>query len=427
MAAAGTADGMYREVVFVFGAGASRDFGLPLVGEFSERINRLHLGIGLSNHERVLDGFRRVRKWLQNPQRPPGSWFDPDNIEHLFCLWQMEQETGKRNAGEKLDSLVNTIAFTIERSHAWDAWKPPSPRVPRDRGYPMLLSGLLRLYGHNWAAIGRPGFSFITTNYDLAFEDAWDSELHQEEMKPVRERIQADWYESQYPTLSEGACKTIRMAIEEHGGVPVLTLARYGLLGRPNGHLRAYPPLLKLHGSINWGVCPSCGNTQEFPMGFDRRRHGPDVLDRLLGTACKWHPETQEIRDDESPSHFRYQPLLVPPTWSKSGQCATLRDVWRQAVMEIASAKRLVFVGYSMPDTDVHVRYLLGAGLAGRESVPPVMVVNYHDDQSNESATRLRYQRGLGITFDDEPYLYVNKTFSQAFEDIIGFLKRPAP
>ena len=91
----------------------------------------------------------------------------------------------------------------------------------------------------------------------------------------------------------------------------------------------------------------------------------------------------------------------------------------------------LVFIGYSMPDTDVHLKYLLAVGLSGRKTMPPVLVVNCHtgktaeENEKDEDDTRKRYEAALDVEFGDQRHLYVNKPFADAIGAIGEFLSCP--
>lgn len=53
--------------------------------------------------------------------------------------------------------------------------------------------------------------------------------------------------------------------------------------------------------------------------------------------------------DDES---------IVPPTWNKGGN-SDISPAWSAALSELRNANQIRFVGYSLPETDAYVRYLL--------------------------------------------------------------------
>ena len=109
--------------------------------------------------------------------------------------------------------------------------------------------------------------------------------------------------------------------------------------------------LLKPHGSLNW---------------FDDvARHIKPDLRRVL-----WHGS-----DHEKPVHcflrwrlpttthdHRYVPWLVPPTHMKDFDHKMLRHIWRRCVDALSTARRVYFLGYSLPVADWHARYIIRCG-----------------------------------------------------------------
>lgn len=112
--------------------------------------------------------------------------------------------------------------------------------------------------------------------------------------------------------------------------------------------------LLKLHGSINWSICTD-------PVAND-------------GTAIPLD-KVDLYRDYDALSKGRSEPLLIPPTWRKVAFGA-MSEVWGRAVDALATATRIVIVGYSMPVIDQHFKYLLAAGLQRNISLRNIIVVN---------------------------------------------------
>jgi len=91
--------------------------------------------------------------------------------------------------------------------------------------------------------------------------------------------------------------------------------------------------VLKLHGSVNWQCQPSLDL----------------MVQRSLG-------DYEEVRKE------RVSPELVPPTWQKVFGGA-LWDVWTQAINSLHTATRIIVIGFSIPPTDTHFRFLISAGL----------------------------------------------------------------
>lgn len=102
--------------------------------------------------------------------------------------------------------------------------------------------------------------------------------------------------------------------------------------------------ILKIHGSVNW---------------FQREREVPEL------TIC---------RDYDSGRHLG-RVFLIPPTWRKDFS-GPLGDVWAEAIKSIRDATRIIFLGFSFPDTDAHVKYLMAAGLQENISLRNIYCVN---------------------------------------------------
>lgn len=117
-------------------------------------------------------------------------------------------------------------------------------------------------------------------------------------------------------------------------------------------------PLLKLHGSMNWGV--------------------NQVDDHV--SIYKDYSHLRESGD---------LPLLVPPTWRKTFSGA-LTNVWEHTLKAISEATRIIIIGFSIPPTDVHFKYLLAAGLRDNISLKRIYFVNPHTGSINNLFQILR-------------------------------------
>jgi hypothetical protein len=100
--------------------------------------------------------------------------------------------------------------------------------------------------------------------------------------------------------------------------------------------------VLKLHGSVNWLVDGDA--LRVFGSYSDVRRSGG-------------------------------VPELIPPTWKKVGS-SQLDSVWEQAVRSLTSANRLIVIGFSMPPTDMHFKYLLAAGFQENTALTKVIFLD---------------------------------------------------
>jgi hypothetical protein len=105
--------------------------------------------------------------------------------------------------------------------------------------------------------------------------------------------------------------------------------------------------LLKLHGSINW-----------------RSRLGENTS---RGPSSILHHEdwfTEEAYFDEPrdlvESHLEPNPFIIPPVLIKAELTIhpILNVIWKLAYEYLANAKKVVFIGYSLPETDLASRIL---------------------------------------------------------------------
>ncbi len=135
--------------------------------------------------------------------------------------------------------------------------------------------------------------------------------------------------------------------------------------------------LLKLHGSLNWLLCSSCGRLFCSNDAVD----SPSVLCDEPHT-CRFC----QLADLQS--------MIITPTFLKDFRNVHLGMIWHNALLELQDVQRLVFVGCSLPLADFEFRYLLLRGIASRHDLT-VRVVLYPPDRliTNE---RQRFER-LGI------------------------------
>ena len=72
-----------------------------------------------------------------------------------------------------------------------------------------------------------------------------------------------------------------------------------------------------------------------------------------------------------------------------------LQEIWRKAENALKQAKRIFFCGYSFPDADIHIKYLLKRVEINRGSTPEIFIINNHKGKSDDQRENeeLRYKR----------------------------------
>jgi len=137
--------------------------------------------------------------------------------------------------------------------------------------------------------------------------------------------------------------------------------------------------LLKLHGSINWRV--RHGYPRPFPV--EAIVHQED-----------WLPEhDKNIPEDIIERHLEPEPFMVPPVLIKTElrDQPVLRVVWTQAYNVLKNSERVVFVGYSFPQTDISAVTLFGETLQELDQ-SQIHIVNLAEKPEEKQSIKSAYQ-----------------------------------
>lgn len=126
---------------------------------------------------------------------------------------------------------------------------------------------------------------------------------------------------------------------------------------------RDRPVLLKLHGSLNWIVCP---NPECALHGKPRLAVKGKKLQRFF--AMHKCPQCGDKRGE---------PFIVPPTSQKFIRRGTLlHQLWLIAREKLPLCRRLIFIGYSFPLTDFYSEWLFRQIYFIDGQRPEIIVVN---------------------------------------------------
>ena len=151
--------------------------------------------------------------------------------------------------------------------------------------------------------------------------------------------------------------------------------------------------ILKLHGSLNWLYCPSC---QRLNIGMSescKRR----TTSHLVRQLFERHPlntdfQCSSCRCDRCTTQLR--PVLVTPSFAKQYTNPHLQSVWYEAERMLRNCDHVCFVGYSLPEDDIHVINLLRRGLAHLPTDRVTVVGKL--DNADSMPTRRRYRSLFG-------------------------------
>lgn len=129
---------------------------------------------------------------------------------------------------------------------------------------------------------------------------------------------------------------------------------------------------IKLHGSINWFRCLSCGTLQI----YNTASCGNYLFDDEKQEKCL---KCGQVSVGEE---VQIKPEIITPTMIKSITGQLYNNLWQNAAYELQQAEKIIFCGYSLPMADYEFRYLLKKNIQVNTEID---VVLYHDDDPNKS------------------------------------------
>lgn len=162
--------------------------------------------------------------------------------------------------------------------------------------------------------------------------------------------------------------------------------------------------LYKIHGSLNWLYCPICNSLTLTPYEGGVMR----LLGNIDEAKCMGCGELTI-------------PIIVPPTYFKDMSNVYLSTVWNETESTLRDVDVLVFCGYSFPDADIHIKYMIKRVQTSRKKAPlKIMVFNNHLNKQEDSLQKEedRYKRFLG-----EDVIFTRNSFQDFASDPISFLK----
>jgi hypothetical protein len=323
--------------LYILGAGFSYDGGLPLITGFLERMGDsiawLHDNQRTSEAEAIEQVFDFRLKAAGTAYR---SNIDVENIEELFSLASASE--GESHTDYVTKAIAATLDFAQRTSPPSEAYL--NAKVVRD--LPQRWRMLNQEEGANSG-----GYTHACPLYHLY--SGVLSGYFCDQSPNMRNTI----ITFNYDTLVEDALSDL--GVPFHYGLSstsanLETEAKCVLSDQASANTI---PILKLHGSINWSV----------PNSHNER---VDV-----------HGSYGDLRARNG------RVLLLPPTWRKAFG-GHLMGIWETALRSISEATRIIIIGFSMPPTDTHFKYLIASGLRDNISLRKLIFVNPGFRQESE-------------------------------------------
>jgi hypothetical protein len=154
--------------------------------------------------------------------------------------------------------------------------------------------------------------------------------------------------------------------------------------------------LLKLHGSFNWLQSRLTGNLyfggMQKAIGILFRTHAERDAANLRSF---FQAKAGQLRIGESIADL--DPVMITPTHLKDLRNPHLARVWRRAEECLRGARRITFIGYSLPGDDLHVKYLFKRALQTRAAGAPLpRIVVVGKGPARYSQMRANYEHFFG-------------------------------
>lgn len=353
-------------VVFILGAGASKQAGAPLMSDF------LDVATDLLRSNRVDDKkiqFERVFSAIGGLQAVHSkAQLDLNNIESIFTALELGRIIN-RVPGMEASAIPDTIAALKELIVKTLEVTIGFPTRKSYIGVPQPYEQFAKLIDYlRTEAFPQQSVAVLTFNYDICVDMA----LYRANLGP-----------------------------------------NYVIDSSPQKHQAI--DLHKLHGSLNWATEKETGVIRPLHLhhyfqkysihGFDERSEVRLPIGSHLVEYFTRHA-TPAI-DVES------EPVIVPPSWNKADYHEALSTIWSSAANHLSEAESIFIIGYSLPETDSFFRHLYALGSVGKSALRRIVVFN--PDASGETDKRFRALLGPGSV---ARYEYLPMTFDQSIDHI---------
>lgn len=384
-----------RRILFFLGAGFSTDGRkLPVMSAFgrwsdqqARTVRSEWRGTRAAQPalEKISSEFETLRSWCRKAEHVCS--LDADNLEELASILEILQHSDLRPPPPILDGDLDSLRTSLNK-WVWFLYRtcPPFDHLQASRfnqgDWPQE-----RFVRAVRERVRRGVLAFVTTNYDIVLEAvAW-----------------RQGWPLTYPDLGRDE------------------MSRQSLTRNPNGW-RSYlgtltggPVVCKLHGSVNF-----VAEADPFDEGV------PVVLDLIVPKGMSVgrsrmpmdSPITHPVDSFDEFINTGF-PAIVPPTYAKLASPPWLRPHWREAFENVRCATDVVFVGYSLPESDGFMRGFIQSAMAARDVNRPSLRILVIDPSAD---TWSRYQR-LFKPVDAAGRLYhIRASLEHAIDGMIEWL-----
>lgn len=306
--------------VYILGAGFSREAGMPLVSDFLLRMRDSAEWLESQSRDKELKSVESVLAFRREASSA-AYWaqLNLENIEELFSLASATPGAPKEDVQVAISATIDYCA-SVNRSTPYYLWIKDANLT---QAFPVLLKE--EIDGH----FSMPTYSYYAARLLGMLVDG-------------KQKGRNTFISFNYDMLLEEALSQLGVPFSYAFGKQSVNYHPSSKCTTDDDAVR----VLKLHGSVNWG-----------------KRNNES------GRAFTIYGSYGELRGAQA------TPQIVPPTWSKVF-ADQLQYVWDASIRALETATRIVVIGFSIPETDLHFKYLLAAGLKKSISLRELIFVN---------------------------------------------------
>lgn len=367
--------------VYILGAGFAAEAGLPLIKDFVNQMRDAAAWLeSQGGREREQEAIGRVLEFrLKAAAAAHRVPLNVENVEELFSLASASGDEELANAMPL--AIAATLDYARQTATPMEEWRRFQIGVLRrpDWKAPSSWMQPLPYIQEELKKGARKGEWYSCSPYDF-YVGLMTGYFNPRDCKRSDAIITFN-----YDLLIEESCRNLGVAVGY--GFQVSRDNSAKSLVTPTADARVQ--ILKLHGSLNW-------------VNFAEHLSSPEEKARSRRPLAIGQEEDWELGDGwpgprvfEDYSEVRkrgFSPLLLPPTWRKDSATdqysrMDFASVWDASVAALRTATNVIILGYSVPATDQHFRYLLAAGLQENISLRKVYFVNpaLKDERARES------------------------------------------
>lgn len=172
----------------------------------------------------------------------------------------------------------------------------------------------------------------------------------------------------------------------------------YKAAGPEKGHFRDFPLMVRPHGGLymfrlpsgfdeekrndeRWFTACKYGSKEDWmarkiDYGFEASSRGAphETLHVYEKALTDWGSAPSQRQIVADPLRSGDYMAIMPPTWKKD--INSFLGQWQLLRFYLKTVRRIVFIGYSLPRSDLYMRHFLGLALADADYVPKVYVWN---------------------------------------------------